>query len=223
MIRLLLTKAGAVLASLVFLMVAASPSVAVEKLIFDRSQTLFDSDCTDTFSVPATTVNVNLTTTTNWDTFAEAVNPALNKDDAAQTSGSADGWCDATPWIMKGTFTIAADEELYIGPFGVPPTGFYLFWDFSSIGTTYSFDLGYKTPWAAVWDDFMLFADSTVTSPIFAYYGPTDNNLSVSVDPSFGPFPSGLDYYLFIDLNGVGTFTWDMTVQPSQPFFSRGR
>lgn len=208
----------AVVASIVSISSVALAEVSALRL--DRPRILFDSDCTDSYSVPATTVNLAVNTLTTWDSLVEAINPDRNRQDAVQTSGSADGWCDATPWIMKGSITTGADTNLWLGPFIAPDLGFFLSYQFSALATTYSFDVWYKLPWSTNTGDILMsFADSNSTAALGVPYGPYDPTNSQLTGGDNMAFPSGMVFYLMLDLNGAGTFTFDAASNPIKNFY----
>lgn len=233
MIRLLFLRTAAVVASLIFL---AGPSfgatdtkrpvggLSADGFRLDRARIWFDSGCTDSFNTPATTVNVNLTTIANWNSMATAVNPDRNVNDATQTSGSADGWCDSSPWIMKGSLTGAG--TVYIGPFKtIPYQGFLLEWNFSAAFGNYSFFFCHKSLLdttlcrqdggnAAIATTGNLVADITPGNPGAAsQYASFDNFWFVQNRPS----------YLQLTLAGAGAYTFSVATEPVLPYYeSRG-
>lgn len=174
---------------------------------------IFDSDCTDSFSLPAPPVATDLTITNNWDTVAEAIDPSLNKDAPAQTSGSADGWCDATPWIIKLSHTHGADEDVFVGPFKMPAEGFYWQFDPGTLTvTTFSVDWGFIRPWApTTFTNIWLEADSSSTTGILRLIAPYNEGSSQVTAGDYGPQPA-TPLYLKVDINGAGDFTMDAWV-----------
>lgn len=182
-----------------------------------------DSDCVDLYDEPATTSGVDLTTTNNWDTQAEAVNPGLNVNDAVQTSGSPDGWCDSAPWIIDATgIVLAADEDLYIGPVIWPGQGAYVNFHVGTLtGTNIALRWGIDSPYGyapfgPVPTD-TVFSGSAITSAgqLLYYVGPDTESSSQVTSIDSGPIPTG-GLYIRIDMNGAGTFAFDLGVAPAK-------
>lgn len=211
--------------SIVMLLVA-SPAFA-QSGVYDLTKVTViatdDSDCVDLYDEPATTSGVDLTTTSNWDTQAEAVNPGLNVRDAVQTSGSPDGWCDSAPWIIDATgIVLAGDEDLYIGPVLWPSQGAYVNFQVGTITGTnialrWMIDSPYGyTPFGPLPTD-TLFSGTTITtaSQLLYYVGPDAEGSSQVTGMDYGPIPTG-GLYLRIDMNGAGTFAFDLGVDPAR-------
>lgn len=168
-----------------------------------------DSGCTDSFNVPATTDGTDLTDPTAWDSMAEAINPAANVDDAVQTSGVADGWCDDTPWQWTGIVTIAGDEELYIGPVSFPTPGLFWFIDVDTIVTDYNIKLNVNAPWSATLARPIAQSGAVTALAIQSgYFGPTPEGTTQLVGADQSALPAGVNYYIVFDIDGAGA--WDL-------------
>lgn len=204
-----------------FVLVSAAPALAgpgSSGLDLSVPRLIFDQDCTDLYDVPATTVNVDLTTTANWDTVEEAINPDLNKHDAPQTSGSPDGWCDSTPVVIKGSLTIGAVEDLWIGPLRAPGQGFYQQYKFDTVVTNYSTDYMIQTLWdPGVTRAFALSADGSSTAVVTQLVGPGTEVSSQIGTFETAPLPR-TDIYLVIDLNGAGAWAFNFGTIPAIPY-----
>ncbi|MEE8386107.1 MAG: hypothetical protein V3S01_09335 [Dehalococcoidia bacterium] len=155
-----------------------------------------DPDCTDTNDTPAATTAVDLTTLTTWDTLAEAVNPWLNRNDAVQSSGSADGFCDGEPWKIAGDITTTTEHQyFYVGPIQLPAEGVYLYTQSDAMqdGWAVSMEL------LSEWGDAIPFWTTGNTRERFrprtSYLGPRGD------DPV--PVPEG-DIYIRLVLHGTG-------------------
>lgn len=230
MFRSVLFKGFAALCSLIFL---ASPASAafdgsgiggkknLEGMDMSRARVWVDQTCTDSFSVPATTVNVNLTTVGNWDAMNEAINPDKNIGNAVQTSGSADGWCDSTPWVIRGTFTMGASQNLFLGPFrNIPKQGFNLVWDFDAIITNYAWWFGYATGInLGSYRDLGGMAASTTLTTLQAEIIPTTWSSSVFSTFDNFQFIQGRPQYLRLATTGAGVFTFGLETIPFLPYY----
>lgn len=210
------------LLALVLVAAFASPALADATspgTRLDRPRLLFDAGCTDSFDVPAVTVTTDILVETNWDTIAEAVNPDQNLGDAVQTSGSADGWCDATPWVISGTRITAGDEDLYIGPLILPRGGVY---GNLRVGGTPGLDIvpvfRFNPPWSSPSTDI----HSSITpiaaaSTVLWYYGPDDDDNwtnSNMVAAASAPFGGGQSMYLHVNIDGAATWVFDLAWYP---------
>ena len=180
----------------------------------DRVQWLFDSDCTDANDTPATTVNVAVNDLANWNTLGEAIDPSLNENDAVQTSGSADGWCDDAPYRIRGNWTTTGNQTVLIGPVRVPDSGFAVVQDWTSVGTDYSWDFSYQPPWAATTANWSQINDSTTTGDTVGLISPLTETSGNIVSHGAANFPAGMLYYLKLDLDGAGTWTVDASFHP---------
>lgn len=191
--------------------VLASPAQALD---LSPGRQFFSATCTDTNDTPATTVNVDVSDLTNVDGFNEAVDPDLNLGDAAQTSGSADGWCDDTPWIIKADWTTAGNSGIYVGPLtGFSREGIFFLVEITAMtATDYSFDLVFEVPWDATdfhtWHKSADLTDTTGTQ--FIPLGAREDTSSGSEVTDWGVFPSGLPIYLKFDMDGAGNFDFDV-------------
>lgn len=228
MIRLLFVRAAAVVASLIFIATVAFGATDTKRpvgglssdgLRMNRTRILFDSGCTDSFNTPATTVNVNLTNLANWNSMATAVNPDRNINDATQTSGSADGWCDSAPWIIKGT-TTSGNNTVYLGPFkSIPNAGFMLEWNFSAAAGNYQFFFCHKAAYdtsvcrteggnAAIATTGDLTAEISPFPPVSSQYSTFDNFWFVD-RPT----------YMRITFASAGTYTFMLATTPVIPYY----
>jgi hypothetical protein len=229
MIRSLFLRWAAVAASLIFLAPAAMGQTVLGKstspgLRFDRPRVIFDRSCTDTFNVPATTVNVNVATIANWDTLAEAVNPDRNVLDAVQTSGSADGWCDSRPWIIKGTFAPGGATQVYVGPIqNFPKQGVHMFWNAQLAPGNYQHWFGVNVNMDSAGAVFHTLAALTAAA---ASLGPINYNISpVAVGGSqyvaFERFqvPVGVPLYYRLNFAGAGAYSASMMVTPLLEYY----
>lgn len=232
MFRFLFLRAVAVVASLVFLAAPVIHAATDTKrpgpkdaygLRLDRGRILFDVGCTDAFNTPATTVNVNLTTLGNWGTMDTAVNPDRNINDAVQTSGSADGWCDSSPWIMKGALTGAG--TVYLGPLkNIPPQGFMLEWNFTAVAGNYSYFFCHKSSY-----DTSYCRTEGGNSAIA-----TTGDLTAEITPGVPAAPSqysafdnfwfvqGRPTYLRINFAAAGAYTFSIATVPVMPYYTEG-
>ena len=221
MFNRLLFRGLAAVCSLIFLASAAEARNANPLgMRTDRPRHFIDRDCTDIYNVPATTDGTVLTTLTNWDTMAEAVNPDANLDDAVQTSGSADGWCDSEPWKIKGAYTSGASSSVFVGPLIVDGNGFFLTWYFPTIVTSYQFFFGYS-PELAPTSFRQLGGSAALTStivnlaeilPIHATSASATSSQYTAFDNFF--WPSGRPIYLQITTTGAGAFAYDVEIVP---------
>ena len=232
MIRSLFLRTAAVVASLLFLapvaMAQFNPSgirgsKSLSGMDLTRARVWVDQTCTDAFNTPATTTNINLTTVANWDTVLEPINPDKNIGDAVQTSGSADGWCDTTPWVIKGTFTMGASQTLWLGPFyNVPKQGFVMNWDFDAIITNYQWLFAYRTGLNNGVNGVQFLGGqtaSTTLGPIQAEIAPV--NAAPSTWATFDNFyfVQGRPMYLRLATTGAGVFTFGLETLPILPFY----
>lgn len=236
MIRLLFLRAAAVVASVIFFSMPAlagfdSGGIRTSKstagMDMTRPRVWVDQTCTDTFNVPATTTNVSLTTVANWDTMEEAINPDKNIGDAVQTSGSADGWCDTTPWVIKGTFTMGASQNLFFGPLlNIPKQGFLIDYDFDAAITTYGWWFGFRSglnvsgsvgffqPYAGQTGVATLGPTISDVSPITSSAG---SQYQVNFDNAW--FVQGRSQYINLRTTGAGVFTFGMETLPLMPYY----
>lgn len=198
----------AILASLIAFV--AVPSIASAADYFDMypGKVIFDAICTDLYDTPAVTVTTDITTGANWDTYSEAINPDLNLNDDVQTSGTPDGWCDSQPWIIKGDFTFAADEDMFIGPIRYPTEGLYWNVDVDAVVTDWDARVYILTPWGAgnaldTWANIPVIAAAGIN---LWFWGPApldnwDNTTLLAAGS--GPVP-GATLYLFVGCDGIG-------------------
>ncbi len=204
-------KLGLRFVAIIFSLVFMATAVHAEADFLDLriSRVLFDATCTDTEDTPATTVNVDVSTLSNWDSLAEMINPDRNKRDAVQTSGSADGWCDAKPWIIKGSWTAASDRNLFIGPILLPNTGFYTLIDFTTIATDWAWLWQIRSDVDAL-SNFTIgtLGSSTAVVPLLHYIGPMVESSSAIASVRI-PIPTGVRNHLILDLDGAGTWLVD--------------
>lgn len=202
------------------LLLAAPAWAAPDYFDLYVSKRLFDSDCTDSFNVPAT-VTGSILDTNDWDTPAEAINPDLNRRVGVQTSGSADGWCDSDPTLAKGTISVAgAAEALYFGPVNMPPQGLLLPWNFSTVVTNYSWDFIYTPLWDTTFArNYMSMTNITTTGALQMLVGPlTETSAQISASDA-APIPSGVPLYLRVDLVGTGSWVVDAELHPLKNFY----
>lgn len=241
MFRSLFLRGAAVVASLIFLVPPAFAAFDSQGIRTTKSRTGMDLSharvwvdvgCTDSFNVPNTTWATrtslaSLTTVANWDTMEEAVNPDENIGDAVQTSGSADGWCDATPWVIKGSFTMGASQNLFLGPFlNIPKQGFLIGHDFDTIVTNYSFWIGYRSGLGisgstGVFQSYIGHSAATSLTSNIAEVTPITASLGSQYVANFDNawFVQGRRQYLNIRTTGAGAFTFSMETVPLQPFY----
>ena len=173
---------------------------------------IFDQDCADTNDTPATTDGTDVSDVTNWDTRAEAVDVLGNLGDAVQTTGSADGWCDATPWVIKANWTTAGDEELFIGPFLLPANGLYIHWSSPTIITDYDIIWQFDNTWAATETVFASVLNVSESASDLVYlFAPTA--LAAGHDElddyNVNPMPNR-PLYLQVGLDGAGAWLINM-------------
>lgn len=197
-------RVAAIVAS--FLFVALPVHAAPGDLGFDltKPRILFETACTDSNDTPATTVNIDLTNTDNWDTVQEAINPDRNLRDAVQVSGSADGWCDAKPWVVKGLFNVTTAQDMWFGPIHVNPSGVYISTNMNNIGTNWAWLMDFVPGWpGATADSLMFHAVSTSTANTLVLFGPFVDDAGPVGDSEHAPFPVGVKIYLRFDANGT--------------------
>lgn len=236
MFRSLYIRAAAVVCSLIFIAPAAFAAFdtnAYHKarnlsgMDVSRPRVWIDQTCTDSFNVPNTTWATrtgltNLTTVANWDTIVEAVNPDQNIGDSVQASGTADGWCDAQPWVIKGTFTMGASQTLWLGPFmNIPRGGFYMNYDFDAIVTNYGWVFAYTTGLNyGVNGVQFLGGNSGITTlgPVHVEVGPVNqaNSVITTFENFFFPLRP---MYLRLSTTGAGVFTFGLETLPIKPFY----
>lgn len=228
-----LYRSAAVLASLIFLTAPAlaafdSSGIRASKspsgMDLTRPRVWVDQTCTDSFNTPATTTNVNLTTVANWDTMLEAINPDKNIGDAVQTGGAADGWCDTTPWVIKGTFTMGATQVLWFGPFSnIPKQGFNLIWDFDAIITNYQWFFSYTTGINSGTANSFLnhggMTASTTLGPLQAEISPFPPSGSQFAAFDNFWFMQGRKQFLKLTTTGAGVFTFGLETVPFLPYY----
>lgn len=224
-----LYRSAAVLASLIFFAAASYAVPILTKpsggrdltgLRYDRPRLIVDVTCTDSFNTPATTVNVDVRTLTNVDTMAEAVNPDRNINDAVQTSGSADGWCDSQPWVMKGAHT--GTGTIFFGPLkNVPYQGFLLNWNFTAAFGNYQFSFCHKN----LYDVAVCQQDGTMTATasLGAQLGEVTpiTSSAGSQYTSFDNFwfPQGREFYMRLNFAAAGAYTYSVEIVPLIPYY----
>lgn len=240
MLRSLFLRTAAVVASLIFLAPQAFAgfdssgirgSKSTAGMDMTRARVWADQTCTDTFNVPNTTWATrtglaSLTTVANWDTMEEAVNPDENIGNAVQISGTADGWCDSTPWVIKGSFSMGASQSLFLGPFlNTPKQGFILAYDFDAIVTNYRWWIGHRSGLnvsgaVGVFQTDIGQTASTTLGPIQHEITP-GNAGSPSQYGTFDNawFVQGRKMYLNLATTGAGTFTFGLETIPVMPYY----
>ncbi|NIR35994.1 MAG: hypothetical protein GWN07_08330 [Actinobacteria bacterium] len=140
-------------------------------ILFKTLMTSFN--CTDSYDTPATTNTTSPLTLANLDTFPEALDFLANLNDAVQTSGSPDGWCDAKPYVTRTEWTPSGTETAFYGPIPVAADGIRHSWDFGSNPTNYEIAWGIADP-----------ADPTAFLPVWDTGVLTDFNVTTY---NFGP------------------------------------
>lgn len=102
---------------------------------------IFSDGCTDSFDTPAPLDTRDLTDTTTWDSPSESIDLlSIQRKWKVQTTGSADGWCDADGSIRSDVATSQAVQQVVFGPFPIAH-GYALEFDYDTIGTNYSHSL----------------------------------------------------------------------------------
>lgn len=234
MFRSLFLRGAAVVASLIFLV---SPAFAgfdsngirgsrVELgMDLTRPRVWADQTCTDSFGTPATNegaVNV----LANVDTMEEAINPDNNIGNATQTGGSADGWCDSTPWVMRGTLTMGASQNVFFGPFyNTPKQGFILSYDFDAIITNYRWWIGHRSGLNVTGSVGVFTTD--IGQTVSTTLGPIQHEITPgnAGGPSqYGTFDNawfvqGRKMYLNLATTGAGVFTFGLETIPVMPYY----
>lgn len=201
------------LLSLALLLGLAAPAAALD-LTDPLGRLVFDSDCTDSFDTPAVSVTTDILTHTNWDSISEAIDPDANLGDATQTSGSADGWCDSTPWVISGAITTTASRDLYVGPVSIDGNGLMLSVRSNPNVTSYQTIFMFDSADEGVQDAYMSTGANTTTNPEVELFGPwEETGGDVSDDAGNVPIPTA-PLYLRFDLNGTGTFGVDWKAWP---------
>lgn len=230
MFRFMFLRAAALVASIIFIVGPSFGAGITTKPVggrdltgfrLDRPRALFENGCTDSFNVPATTVGVDVRTLTNWDTMAEAINPDKNINDAVQTSGSADGWCDSYPWVIKGSVTGAG--LVYIGPLKTfPYQGFLVEANYAAAAGNYQYAICHKATYdvSVCRNDGLTTAVSTTASNLVWDFVPTFSNSAsqYSVADNFW-FPEGRDAYLTINFASAGAYTFGLGLLPVVPYY----
>lgn len=191
----------------VLALLIATPAFALD---LSRERVIFSVDCTDTNDVPATTVNIDVSDPNNYDSQSESIDPDRNLGDAVQTSGSSDGWCDATPWVIKGVIVAGSSEDLWIGPVSFAKAGVAVVWDFDAIGTSFSVDLTFRRPGFLNTIQAAAFTDETSPFAGYMLLGPHPVADSLATLAAVQPFMAGAEYFLRVDLNGA--FTWQFAI-----------
>ncbi|MEE8386111.1 MAG: hypothetical protein V3S01_09355 [Dehalococcoidia bacterium] len=193
----------------------ALPSHAVYDLGEKRIQ-LMSATCTDSNDTPATTSGQDLTTTTNWDFQGgtEMPDPSLNLEDAEQVSGSADGWCDTTPWVIAMNAVVeGGDVTQVIGPFIYPAQGWYVFQECDSVGTDLNYRWDVQTPWEENTSSTPIYTMTDVTGTRnLLYFGPHEDTVAGGVTK---PIPGDMRGVLLWGRDGAGTWTCDVWILPA--------
>jgi len=208
------------LISFLLVLLFAAPSFAWSDDYLDLTvlgRELLDSDCTDTNDTPAGLVPVYSATPAT--AFAGTINLDANRDVATQTSGSADGLCDAKPWVLSGAITTSGNEELYLGPILSPKGGFLIMQECSTIVTDYRWNVEVPVPWGT--NEMTIVAagtaDTTTNPTKSNYLTPHADNNGQFTNTGWGAHVMGLDHYLQLDLDGAGAWVCDSMSWPMAP------
>jgi len=204
----------------ILMVLVASPSFAWSDDYLDLTvmgRELLDSDCTDDNDTPAGLVPVYSATPAT--AFAGTINLDANRDVATQTSGSADGLCDAKPWVLSGAITTAGNEEMYLGPIKAPKGGFLIMQECSTIVTDYRWNVEVPVPWGTNETTIVNAgtADTTTNPTKSNYLSPHGDNNGQITNTGWGAYPIGLSYYLQLDLDGAGAWVCDSMSWPMTP------
>ncbi|MEE8386110.1 MAG: hypothetical protein V3S01_09350 [Dehalococcoidia bacterium] len=196
----------------------ALPAQGITRL--DRTPIELMTACTDSFDTPATTDGTNLATIANWDTEAEAVDPSANINDAVQTTGSADGWCDARPWVIEMTTneTLAGSKSQFIGPFTFPAQGVHTLIECDVTGRPSNMEFHWRlqNPWDVGSTSFPFYSTPRFQgSRAIFYSGPHENRASKRKGE---PAPAGATWTLEFVRNTAVTSNWtcDVWLLPAQ-------
>ena len=212
------------LLTILAVLLMASPVFAwnddyLDLTVFGRE--LLDSDCTDDNDTPAGLVPVYHATPAT--AFAGVFNPDANRDVATQTTGSADGLCDAKPWVLSGAITTGSDEEMYLGPIKAPKGGFLIMQECSTIVTDYRWNVEVPVPWGT--NETTIIgagtADTTTNPTKSNYLSPHGDNNGQIANTGWGAHVAGLDHYLLLDLDGTGAWVCDSMTWPMAPVSPR--
>jgi hypothetical protein len=178
--------------------------------------TLLDADCTDSYDTPAPFGDATVVSNeNNWNTFAKAVDIMSNYSSAVQTSGSADGWCDATPWVINGSITMSSNEDLFLGPFRFPGSGVAYRSIFTSLAGSGAYDIIHMTQNSfntSTTDIASLTTPINDTNASFWFWTPWAITTAGDEPYSVTPVPNQ-SIYIKLSLTGNTTWVWEMNLE----------
>ncbi|MEE8386108.1 MAG: hypothetical protein V3S01_09340 [Dehalococcoidia bacterium] len=199
---------------------------AVPSRVNQQPLILLDGNCTDSFSEPSAwgplgvegQSGVDANDFTTFDTVDTAITYLSRIGSPAQTSGSADGLCDANPLTVKGDFTTTLPvTELYFAPFPSFSRGTYFLGEANDTAGDWRLAFVIESPLTD--GETVVIAESdrvisTDTDMQVLYFGPTPVNSESTVNAATFALPQGYPNTLRLQLEGVGTYNINVIILP---------